>query len=452
MIPWTYKSLIAIGVLLCAAAAQAAPACANRSSDPDGDGWGWENNKSCRVVTGSHPLCSSAAMDSDGDGWGWERSKSCLVVDSPYAGTPICSSAAVDPDGDGWGWEDSKSCIVVKPSAGAAPSSAASPVGSAMAVVAAMGPGWNLGNTLDAFGSETNWGNPKTTKAMIDAVRRAGFTTLRVPVTWDPYMSGNNRQIASWWLDRVEEVVKYGLDNGMHVIVNVHHSNGWQATTASNQAQAMDTLTKLWQQIATRFKGYDQRLVFETMNEPRNGDDWWGKQEYFDVVNNLNAAALSTIRRTGGHNAKRLVMLPGYCASANEMHLGAIKLPNDTMIAVSTHAYFPFDFSMDTTKSGAFSDTAAVDDVFKRLNQRFVVKGIPVVMGEWAATNKGNLADRMRHAEHYARAAQNAKIPVIWWDNANTAAWSSDAMGLLNRNNGTWVFPEIVSAIMRGAK
>ena len=87
------------------------------------------------------------------------------------------------------------------------------------------------GDTLDASGSETNWGNPRTTKAMIDTVRAAGFKSMRVPVSWDTYVSGNDKVIASWFLDRVEEVVRYGLDNGMYVIVNVHHTNGWEATT-----------------------------------------------------------------------------------------------------------------------------------------------------------------------------------------------------------------------------
>ena len=55
------------------------------------------------------------------------------------------------------------------------------------------GIGWNLGNTLDSVdfrqeGSveyyETLWGNPITTKQMIDAVKEAGFKAVRVPVTW----------------------------------------------------------------------------------------------------------------------------------------------------------------------------------------------------------------------------------------------------------------------------
>jgi len=47
--------------------------------------------------------------------------------------------------------------------------------------------GWNLGNTLDAP-TETAWGNPRTTKAMIEKVREMGFNAVRVPVTWDTHI------------------------------------------------------------------------------------------------------------------------------------------------------------------------------------------------------------------------------------------------------------------------
>jgi endoglucanase len=287
-----------------------------------------------------------------------------------------CTTTTSDPDGDGFGWENNKTCIVVNRSA--------------MQITGAMGVGWNLGNSLDASVNETNWGNPTTTKAMIDKVRSAGFTTLRVPVSWDDHVSGSSYTIASAWLDRVEQVANYGIANDMFVIVNVHHNNGWEAPTYSNETNARDRLTKLWQQIAVRFNKYGDKVIFETMNEPRavvNGsDDWWGVQENFDVVNRLNAAAVSTIRATGGNNGKRLIMVPGYVAGANDHQIDAIVLPNDSKLAVSTHAYFPFGFALDAAGTSIFS-TTDVDDVFARLNTKFISKGIAVVMGEWASTN-----------------------------------------------------------------
>lgn len=348
-----------------------------------------------------------------------------------------CTTTTSDPDGDGWGWENNKSCVVVNRTA--------------MQITGAMGVGWNLGNSLDASVNETNWGNPKTTKAMIDKIKGAGFTTLRVPVSWDDHVSGSAFTIASSWLDRVEEVANYGIANNMFVIINIHHNNGWEAPTYGNESKARDRLTKLWQQIAVRFNKYGDKVIFETMNEPRSGDDWWGVQENFDVVNRLNAAAVSTIRATGGNNSKRLIMVPGYVAGANDHQIDAIVLPNDNKLAVSTHAYFPFGFALEQTGTSVFV-TTDVDNVFARLNTKFISKGIPVVMGEWASTHKNNLSERVKHAEYYVKKAKAVKIPTIWWDNNNPTAGTGDAMGLLKRSDNTWYYPTIVTAIMNGNK
>lgn len=401
-----------------------------------GGSWSWSGcgtsgtaREQTKTISSS---CTATATYKNSCGTTSTRQFSITVSSTAYSN---CATTTSDPDGDGWGWENNQSCVV--------------PVRTAMQITGDMGLGWNLGNALDSFGGETNWGNPKTTKSMIDTVKNGGFKTLRVPVSWDDYVSGSNYTIASWWLDRVEEVANYGIANNMYVIINVHHTNGWQAPTYNNESNARDRLTKLWQQIAVRFNKYGDKVIFETMNEPRAGEDWWGTQENFDVVNRLNNAALSTIRATGGNNAKRLIMIPGYVAGAHDHQINAITLPNDSKYAISTHAYFPFGFALDHTGTSIFS-TADVDDVFNRLNNKFISKGIPVVMGEWASTNKNNLNERVKHAEYYVKKAKAVKIPTIWWDNNNPTANTQDAMGLLNRSNNTWYYPTIRTALVNG--
>lgn len=327
----------------------------------------------------------------------------------------------------------------------------------AFGIIDDMGAGWNLGNSLDATGSETSWGNPKTTKAMVDAVRKAGFKTMRVPVRWDEHLgAAPNRTIATAWMDRVEEIVNYGLSNDMYVIVNIHHNNGWQDPTNANENNAKDYLTKIWAQIAARFQKYDNHVIFEVMNEPKytaggndNATDWWGKTEYYQVINRLNTAALASIRGTGGNNAKRLVMLPGYAAN-NDSRMSNLVLPsNDAMIAVSVHSYDPQSFCMSyaATNVSTFTDTKFVQDMFNLVASTFVKKNIPVILGEWAATNKNNLSERVKHAQFFAKAAKAARIPIVLWDNGSTAE-GPDGMGFLTRSTAKWAFPEINQAIM----
>lgn len=314
-----------------------------------------------------------------------------------------------------------------------------------------MMPGWNLGNALDALGGETNWGNPLTTQAMINAVAEAGFKSLRVPVSWDEYATGTSFTISTSRLARVEEVVNYGLKNGMYVIINVHHtSSSWEDPTYANEDAAKDRLTKYWQQIATRFRAYDDHLIFEVMNEPRCGDDWWGSAEYLAVINDLNAAALSTIRATGGNNASRLVMLPTYAAAHYDFQVNAFTVPSDSMVAVSMHAYLPYGFALNQSGTSSFTDTATLDSLFSRLQTRFIAKGVPVVLGEWASTNKNNLAERIKHASYFQKGATKVRIPTLLWDN-NVYSGSTDLMGQLNRSTLSWVYPDLITAIMQGA-
>lgn len=149
--------------------------------------------------------------------------------------------------------------------------------------VKAMGAGWNLGNAMDTRNEdETAWGgNPITTKAMIDEIAKMGFKTLRLPVTWQFHMGGQapNFIIEKAWLDKVEAIVNFGLENDMFVIVNVHHDESWIVPTYANAEQSKDQLGKVWTQIAERFKEYDHHVIFETLNEPRLKDtpeEWTG--------------------------------------------------------------------------------------------------------------------------------------------------------------------------------
>ncbi len=406
------------------------------------------------VTAGSGTTGTGGASDTPAGGTTTVSNATCAKAYTPpvalsAGGVSFCTNLATVPDATGVGSESGKSCRAR----------------SAADIVKEMGQGWNLGNTLDANGNtanpladETFWGNPKTTKAMIDAVRKGGFTTVRMPVSWDDHFSGAARTIDPAWMDRVEEVAKYALDNGMTVIVNIHHNNGWEAPTLVNEALAKDSLTKLWTQIATRFRNYDHHLVFEAMNEPRvavNGvDDWVGKAEYYDVLNRLDATALAAIRATGGNNARRLVMIPSYAAAPGDAQLGPLVLPADAMIALSSHAYSPWSFAGDQKGTSVFTGQAELDQLFVRLNTKYVSKGIPVVIGEWASTDKGNAAERVKHASYFVKGAAKYGIPTVWWDNGNKTLTptASDVMALFDRSNNTWVHQDINDAIFCAAQ
>lgn len=326
--------------------------------------------------------------------------------------------------------------------------------------------GWNLGNTLDAHSDtlksdkptvyETSWGNPETTEEMILAVKDKGFNAVRVPITWTGHIGeAPDYTINDAWMDRVQVVVDYVVKNDLYCIMNLHHED-WHFPSYDNLDAAKSELTAVWKQIADRFKGYNEKLIFEGMNEPRMIDtaqEWTGgTPESRDVVNQLNAAFVETVRATAGNNEKRALMLPTYAASTTNAVLSEYKLPADDKLIVSVHAYTPYDFALNkngTEQYNPDSDAGQIDNLMDTLDQVFVKKGHPVIIGEFGAMNKDNLDDRCAWAEYYVKAAKEKGIPCFWWDNGAFSG-SGENFGLLNRTKCSWQFPELTDALQRG--
>ncbi|GHV05668.1 endoglucanase [Clostridia bacterium] len=331
-----------------------------------------------------------------------------------------------------------------------------------------MGSGWNLGNSMDATGgglgtdSETSWGNPKTTKAMIQLLADSGFKTIRIPITWSRHFlnakmddEDNLMEIAPVWMDRVQEIVDYAIDAGLYVIINSHHDTDWQFPDMDNYRLCEKRLTYLWHQIAVRFAGYDERLIFETLNEPRmvgTALEWNGGDENAQKIINLwNAAVVKAIRETGGNNDKRWVMCPGHAASGDPKPLAALQLPKDDYVIASIHSYKPYNFALNTNESyNTFGEAEAkeVDEFYKRIYDRFIAKGIPAVVGETGCLNKQNEADRVAWAKKTYEVSSQYGMPSVWWDNGTDYTTQGEGLGLMNRREVTWWYPSIVDAFV----
>jgi len=318
--------------------------------------------------------------------------------------------------------------------------------------------GWNLGNTLDAFpGGETGWGNPLTTKQMIDAVKAAGFNTVRLPVTWKDHLGpAPDYSIDATWLARVQEVTNYVLSNGMYAIVNTHHDEWVSLMPDADQALITDKLSKLWTQIATAFKNSDDHLILETLNEPRTTDatEWTGGTPAARaLLNGYNAAAVKAIRDTGGNNALRFLMIPTHGANAASQCINELVIPNDDpRIIISLHTYYPWAFAGDsagTAEFGSASDLAAMNSDLDRIAALTIKKGRAVVIGEWGSLDKGNTPARVVHAQAYAAAIRQHGFVPVWWD--NNVVGADAGFGLLNRSTLSWYFPEIKDALNAGA-
>lgn len=325
--------------------------------------------------------------------------------------------------------------------------------------------GWNLGNTLDANGSnnlksETSWGNPSTSKEMINLVKEAGFNVIRIPTTWENHLGvAPDYTIDPAWMNRVKEVVNYAIDNEMYVILNLHHEE-WHFPSNENYDKAKEMLTKIWAQIADYFDYYDEYLIFEGMNEPRmkgTSYEWTGgTPESREVVSKLNLDFIETIRKSGGNNNKRHLMIPTYAASSDPKTWKDLVIPEDDKIIVSLHAYTPYNFALNGQGTDQWSielpnDTREIDSLMMNIDREFTSKEIPVILGEFGARNKDNLESRVNWAKYYVMKAKEIGVPCIWWDNGAFEG-TGENFGLMNRRDLVWKYPEIVKALMDGVK
>lgn len=335
-------------------------------------------------------------------------------------------------------------------------------------LVKEMQTGWNLGNTFDSesrgMNAEIRWGNQRTTFSMIQAVAEAGFDSVRIPITWQQHLGDSPYYIiCEEWLDRIEEVVGYVLATGMFCIINLHHEN-WIISTPEHEQQTTVKFIALWEQLSERFRDYNEKLIFEGINEPRTIGcmfEWeGGSSEDRQVVNRLNQVFIDTVRASGGRNELRHLMIPSYAASAEGVAMSylADAFPqDDDKIIASIHAYTPYAFTLISGYQGIeqwcpVTHEPYVDLLFERLQRHFLDRYIPVILGETGARDRnGNLGDRVAWTRYYFGSARDLGIPAFWWDNGSILHQNEiaeDFFGILDREQAEFVFPEIVDAIM----
>ena len=314
--------------------------------------------------------------------------------------------------------------------------------------------GWNLGNTLDAYNgtemtvgdlsSENCWGNPDATPELIALVKSTGVNAIRVPVTWYNHMDPDTLQVDEAWMSRVEEVVNYVLDADMYCILNVHHDTGekgWLNADPDGHEEDERIFIALWQQIAKRFEPYGGKLMFEGFNEILNNQKNWGSpsQECLDATNRLNQVFVDTVRASGGNNAQRVLVVNTYGAQSNALITKAMVVPQDTVedrIIVEVHVYNPYNFTSPDFPNVKTWGRTELDSGLVLLHNTFVKQGYPLIIGEFGAVDKENMAQRYTWVQHLMDMCQKRGIKCFWWDDGGNYK-------LISRRSNTIVEPYI---------
>ncbi|WP_157975947.1 cellulase family glycosylhydrolase [Lewinella sp. IMCC34191] len=331
--------------------------------------------------------------------------------------------------------------------------------------------GWNLGNSLEVPTGETDWGNPATTKRLIDSVAAAGFNVLRIPTAWNSYADPNTLVIDPAWLARVKEVVDYGRANEMYVILNSHWDGGWleEKPFYADQESVNAKQKAYWTQIANYFADYDEHLLFAGTNEVR-ADYNNPTDEYIEVQQSYLQTFVDAVRATGGNNLDRSLIVQTY--NTNIWHgLEHFTLPTDVVadrLFVEVHSYDPYNYTLNPNISEActvwgtpwaegdvcdWGQEDYHDDLFARVKAEWVDEGVPVILGEFGVVRRSSLTGQER-ADHLAsrayyldyivsEARENGIVPV-YWDNG----WAGDnGFALFDRTTGASVDQGAVDAL-----
>lgn len=329
--------------------------------------------------------------------------------------------------------------------------------------------GWNLGNTLDVCQAdrdgdgkinehveagekvdETLWGNPKATKELFTSLKKNGVNAVRIPVTWRDHMDSNGN-IDREWMDRVQQVVDYAYSQGMYVIINVHHDGGgdpkFGAWIIEESQKDYNTFLKkyknVWKQIAERFKNYSDYLIFESMNEV-GFDTLYNKNktDAYNLINKINQDFVDIIRATGGNNAKRHLLIAGYYTDIERTCDSLYKMPDDKAgrCILSVHYYTPWDFCTCDIKHtwGTNSEVWQMETLIGKMKKNFVDKGIPVIIGEYAASGS-DLSSCIFFIEKLNKLCSDYGIATFIWDSGRQ----------VNRKTYKWRTPQYLEALKR---
>ena len=353
--------------------------------------------------------------------------------------------------------------------------------GAAWETARKLGIGWNLGNHFDAHNNgvsgETVWGNPKATQATFDKVKAAGFSTVRIPVTWMGHIGeAPDYKIEDAWLDRVAEVVGYAEKAGLNVILNMHHdgadSKYWldiksAAADPAVQERIVNQITAMWSQIAWKFQDKGDFLIFESFNEIHDGGWGWGANrndggKQYKCLNEWNQAFVGAVRGAGPLNMERLLGIAVYSANA-DLAIEALEMPSDYLedrLMVSVHCYDPYDYTLPakfsewghtatSSKKVAGDNEGDLKKVFVKLYENFVAKDIPVYLGEFGCVNRATAREQafqQYYLKYFAKLSKTYGIPCMIWDNG-AQGHGNERHAFINHGTGEYCSEEAKAAI-----
>lgn len=362
------------------------------------------------------------------------------------------------------------------------------------AYMSRMGLGWNYGNSLDqAIDTskmsdeekakvnvkycETSANNLALTQKNVDTLKQYGFRNVRIPVAWSNLMDISEDKmtytINEGYLQRVEQVINYCLNDGMYAIVNIHYDGDWWGqfgdADESVRKQAWARFRQIWTQVSNRYRDYSDRLIFESANEElgdRLNDNWVKRDtnnktgvltvdEQYETMNKINQEFVNIVRKSGGNNEKRYLLIAGYSTNIERTCDDRFVMPTDPIkengvskLSVSVHYYTPWNYCGGSEYHQVEGGAARLydwgtDEDIKAMHaeldkmSKFTEQGYGVIIGEYGVqtTAADGIANYIYEMGQYA--LEKGMIPVLW-----------DNGGWFNRQKNIISYDDVAQAIL----
>lgn len=324
-----------------------------------------------------------------------------------------------------------------------------------------LGMGITLGDSFTARGLsdgakveeyETYLGNPVVTKELIDAYKKAGFSIVRIPVSFGEHLDESGF-VDDEWLIRINEVVDYVLDNGMYCIISAQNDQNWLTTSSKKLKETKQKFNTMWTSIANRFERYNDNLLFEGVSEILKAENDKSAPTKTDLknANSINQEFVNAVRATGGNNKKRHLIVSTYGSFVDSATLDGFAVPKDSVknrLTAKVNIYVPSVFCLDENQQniwGSKDDKQYINSIFSVINSRFSKLKMPVIIGEFGAVNKGNTTARQAYANHFVSTAYNYYMVCFWNDNGNT-------MSIFNRKTAEVSQEKIINAMKKATE
>lgn len=267
---------------------------------------------------------------------------------------------------------------------------------------------------INVLGYDPLWKDPAKARFQMrhfKTIKDGGFNTVRLNLQAFSHMDADNR-LDPAWLKTLDRVVEAALAHKLTVILDEHDFNA----CGEDPAACKPKLFAFWKQIGERYRDAPDGVVFELLNEPNKG--------LTDAVWNAWIAELIPVVRAT-NPTRNVVIGPAFWNNIG--HLDQLKLPEgDRHLIATVHYYLPMEFTHqgaswnpDTPRTGVTWGTAA-----ERQRMKADFDGVqawakahdrPMLLGEFGAYDKGDMASRAAYTAAAAREAEARGWAWAYW-------------------------------------